>query len=334
MRRDNNANEHPDKSTVSGHSPYAQVMLFAYAVCAVLTTALLWFDPNSGSFQDTSAIVFVATGLVSLVIGLLLIRSGSRPGRALRRSIIGFELLLIPLQAVLSVLSLVIWVGLVLSIVILALMRPTFPKLSRPWRKLFLTLHVGLAVSWLGVSMAMVVLSVTGLLTEDPELRHNAYAFMHIFDLAIVIPLVVVSIVTGLVVSLGTHWGLIKNWWVLTKFAIALSIPIFAGVKENFWVRELAEKTAADPGADLGGVDLKLAVCMVAFCAALWTATVLSIYKPWGRTRWGERQRANDIATAKAARTEDRVTSPKTTAPSQRGATGAGRFIGSGEDAG
>ena len=147
-------------------------------------------------------------------------------------------------------------------------------------------------------------------------MRHNAYAIMHIFDLAIVIPLVLLSILTGLVVSLGTHWGLIKNWWVLTKVAIALSSPIFAGVKENFWVRGLAEKTATNPTADLGGVDLKLAVCIVAFCAALWSATALSIYKPWGRTPWGERQLGRDRALARGAR----PASARTSASLWRGA--------------
>jgi len=64
----------------------------------------------------------------------------------------------------------------------------------------------------------------------------------------------------------------------------------------------LAEKTVANRSADLGGVDLKLAVCIGVFCAALWTATILSIYKPWGRTPWGERQLEEDRAVVEAAR--------------------------------
>ena len=82
--------------------------------------------------------------------------------------------------------------------------------------------------------MAMVVLSVTGLVTDDAALREHAYAFMHIFDLAIVIPLVLLSIITGLVVSMGTHWGLVKNWWVLAKFVGALGVLGFASLKEIF----------------------------------------------------------------------------------------------------
>jgi hypothetical protein len=166
----------------------------------------------------------------------------------------------------------------------------SFPKLSPTLRKLFLTLHVGFSVSWLGVSGAMLVLSLVGLLTADVELRHAAYALMHIFDLALVIPLVLLSISSGLIVALGTPWGLFQYWWVVSKLLISLGIVGFASVQENFWVRGLAEQTAQNRSAELGSVALYLVVCMGVFLAALWVATILSIYKPWGRTRWGEAQ--------------------------------------------
>jgi len=279
-----------------------RALLVGYAGFAFLAaTFFLWSEPYTGVYQYASVAFYVAAAAISLLVGLLLARGSG----GLRRSVIGFEILLVPLQLATSVRSNIPLIGVVLSIAILVLLRPAFPKLSKQSRKFFLTLHVGLAVSWLGAATAMAVLSVTGLLTEDLGLRHHAYAIMHIFDLALVIPLVLLSILTGLVVSLGTHWGLIKNWWVLTKFVIALGIVTMASVKENFWVRGLAEKTATNPAADLGSVDLKLAICMVAFCTALWSATVLSIYKPWGRTPWSERQLEKDRAVAKGARPPD-----------------------------
>lgn len=113
---------------------------------------------------------------------------------------------------------------------------------------------------------------------------------MHLFDLTIVIPLVLLSIVTGLVVSFGTHWGLVRHWWILAKFALAVGIVTVASVWENYWVRGLVAKTAADRGAVLDGIDMRLAVCMVGFSVALWIATILSVYKPWGRTPWGQRR--------------------------------------------
>lgn len=49
---------------------------------------------------------------------------------------------------------------------------------------------------------------------------------------------------------------------------------------------ELAARTQ-DPAAQPGALGVALAVCMVCFAALLWTATTLSVVKPWGRTRWG-----------------------------------------------
>jgi hypothetical protein len=38
-------------------------------------------------------------------------------------------------------------------------------------------------------------------------LRHEVYRIMHIFDLVLVIPIVLLSLLSGLVVSLFTKWG-------------------------------------------------------------------------------------------------------------------------------
>lgn len=279
------------------HPCVARALLFGYTGFAILAAIYLGSGPHRGFSRAAGVAFFLVASLVSLTLGLLVSR-----GDGLRRVIIGFESLLVPLQVALSVLSDVALIGALLSIAVLALLRPTFPKLSPRLRKFFLTLHVGTSVGWLGASMGMVVLSVTGLVTRNPELRHHAYAFMHIFDLTIVIPLVVLSIVTGLVVSFGTPWGLIRYWWVLVKFVLALGIVAFAGVRENFWVRGLVARTAEDRGADLGGVDFWLTVCMVAFCVALWTATTLSIYKPWGKTKWGRSSPARSLTAHQVGR--------------------------------
>lgn len=165
-----------------------------------------------------------------------------------------------------------------------------FPKLSPAPRKLWLTLHVGFSAGWLGMSAAMTVLSLLGMLTTDVDLQRAVYFIMHLFDLALIIPLVLLSILTGLMVSLGTPWGLFQYWWVVIKLLIAVSIVGFAAAQENFWVRELAEQTAQNRATDGGPVALNLVICMIVFFIALWIATILSIYKPWGRTRWGEVQ--------------------------------------------
>lgn len=174
----------------------------------------------------------------------------------------------------------------------------TFLKLSPALRKFWLTLHVGFSVSWLGMSAAMTGLSLIGLLTHDLELRRAAYAIMHLFDLTLIIPLVLLSLITGLIVALGTPWGLFHYWWVVVKLVISLGIVGFAAAQENFWVRGLAEQTARQPASQVDALARALVICMVSFFVALWIATILSIYKPWGRTAWGERQHTKRKAKA------------------------------------
>lgn len=179
--------------------------------------------------------------------------------------------------------------GLAASTAVLVALRPVFPQLKPPARRVWLTLHVGFSVSWLGACTAMLLLSLVGATTTDLALRRHAYEFMHLFDLAMVIPLVLLSIVTGVVVSLAGKWGLLKHWWVLIKLLISLGIVAVAAAWENFLVRGLVEATAAAQTANAAGPDWRLAACMAAFTALLWTATALSVFKPWGRTRWGRR---------------------------------------------
>ena len=260
------------------------LLLFIYSGYAFLTAGMFWLTPGRGTFLTIDTIFQCVTGIVSLVTSLLLLRK-----KTVRKYLIVFESILIPLQFGLSIPSSLLLIGMVLSIVVLILLKPVFPIMAKRTRRLFLTLHVGFSVAWLGAAVAMLILGLSGLITKDPDLRHYAYAFMHIFDLAFVIPFVFLSLLTSLFNTLGTPWGLTKYWWVLVKLVIALSIVGFAGAKENFWVRGLAEKTegylAINPNA-----DLYLVIFFSLGIIGLWIATILSIYTPWGRTPWAQRE--------------------------------------------
>ncbi len=99
-------------------------------------------------------------------------------------------------------------------------------RMSRRYRKLILTLHVGTSVGWLGAAIAMTVLLVTALLTQNPDLRHSAFTFMHIYDLAIMIPLGYLALLSGVLLSARTNWGLLKHWWIVTKLVLTVAVLV------------------------------------------------------------------------------------------------------------
>lgn len=221
----------------------------------------------------------------SLAAGLSVLLALRAPERG-RQITIVLHLAMAPLQFVFSIPVGIALLGIPLSLTILALSRPRFPRMAPRTRKVWLVLHVGFSVGWLGVALTMTVLAIIGTSAASATMRHGAYEVLHVIDLAAAIPSMFLSIITGLVVSLGTRWGLVRYWWVIVKFAISVSIPLVAGTVESALADELVLRTA-EPVGEPGRTGIALTACLAAFTVALWTATILSLVKPWGRTRWG-----------------------------------------------
>ncbi len=253
-----------------------RIPLFLYAVYALPAGWLL--GRGSGLIAGAGVVITLTAAVASLLAAV----------RRSRRPAIALHAVLVPVQFVLSVPSNVPLAGLLLSAAVLVAARPHFPQLRRSIRRLLLTIHVGTSVSWLGLATAMTALAVIGLVTGDAALRHAVYQIMHLFDLTIVIPVVALAITSGLLVSLGTPWGLIRHWWVLNKFTLSVAIPMVAGV-QHLWIADLIARGAADPGAAPGGLGVRLLWCFLAYDVTLWTATALSVHKPGGRTPWSRR---------------------------------------------
>ncbi|GAA2593728.1 hypothetical protein GCM10010399_25390 [Dactylosporangium fulvum] len=271
----------------------ARMLQWAFAAFAALNVGLLLNGSDATVFRLMAIVGYGAGAVLSVVAALRWHAFG-------RRLAIGLHLALAPLQFVFSIAESIALVGIPLSLTILARCKPRFPLMSPRTRRVWLTLHVGFSVGWLGVALTMTALAVTGWAADSHAVRRGAYEVLHVVDLAVAIPSMALSIVTGLVVSLGTKWGLVRYRWVLTKFAISVSIPLVAGTVENALADELALRTV-DPAGRPGATGIALAACLGSFTVALWTATVLSVVKPWGRTRWGQRVSSSRAAPAPAA---------------------------------
>ncbi len=63
----------------------------------------------------------------------------------------------------------------------------------------------------------MLVLGSAALRSEDAGFRVVVYEIMQLFDEAVNIPLFSSMLITGLVMSLRTKWGLFRHWWGRTR---------------------------------------------------------------------------------------------------------------------
>jgi hypothetical protein len=156
-------------------------------------------------------------------------------------------------------------------------------------RRLTLTAHVTASVGWLGAVACFLGLAVVGLTSQDAQTVRGAYLVMAPAAWYVLVPLALASLLTGLIQSLGTTWGLFRHYWVLFKLLINLmATVVLLTYMETFRVMA---GVAADPRADLGVVRNASPLLHAALALLLLLlATVLAVYKPRGMTPHGQRK--------------------------------------------
>jgi hypothetical protein len=155
-------------------------------------------------------------------------------------------------------------------------------------RKFALATHLTFSVGWIGAVVAYLALGVAAVTSQDAQTVHGAWIAMELTGWYVIVPLAIASLLTGLVMALGTRWGLFRHYWVL--FALVLTILAtvvlllhMPDVSLLADVAREAEGAGLDgPGGDLLHPGLGLAVLLV--------IQVLNVYKPPGMTRYGQRK--------------------------------------------
>ncbi len=152
-------------------------------------------------------------------------------------------------------------------------------------QKLALTAHVTSSVGWIGTVAGFLVLAIAGITSKDAQTVRAAYLAMDLIAWFVIMPLAFASLITGLIQSLGTTWGVFRHYWVVAKLGLTVFATIIRLVKMEP-ISYLAG--AAGSGTLVHGALRAVRVQMVVHAAGgmlvLLVATVLSVFKPWGMT--------------------------------------------------
>jgi hypothetical protein len=166
------------------------------------------------------------------------------------------------------------------------------PGRYRPWRlgartrKGVLVVHIVSAGAWIGIDVVMGVVIFTALLAEDENTRALCYRALELFAVWPPFTTGLVCLASGVVLSLGTKWGLVRYWWVAIKLVLNILLTTLVLVALRPGVIEAAEqgrRFATGEPASLAVGDLIFPP--IVSPTALLIAFVLAVFKPWGRIR-------------------------------------------------
>jgi hypothetical protein len=179
--------------------------------------------------------------------------------------------------------------------------------MTRAVRKLLLTTHVTLSVSWLGAVATFLVLSIAGMVSQNAETVRGAYLAMDLIGLSVMVPLSFASLATGLIQALVSQWGLLRHYWILTKLTLTVLATALLLLHQYSAVGAAAKRVlgaAAGTLPSAGRLGIQLVVDATLAIFALLTATTLAVYKPRGLTMYGRREQEERSRSSSLPRTD------------------------------
>ena len=149
-------------------------------------------------------------------------------------------------------------------------------------RKAALALHICSSVGWIGAAFAYLGLAVAAQVSQQASTVYSAWMGMELIGWVIIVPLGCLAFLTGLLMSLGTSWGLVRHYWVLIALVLTtlalgvllLHMPTVTQTAEL--ARTLTEAEAVTLGGDIVHPAVGIGILVV--------VTVLNIFKPRGQT--------------------------------------------------
>lgn len=155
-------------------------------------------------------------------------------------------------------------------------------------RRLALAAHLTSSVGWIGAVLVYLALGVAATTSSDAATIRGAWVAMEVAGWFVIVPLAVGSLITGVVMALGTTWGLFRHYWVvlalvLTTFSTVVLVLHMPDVSATADIARVAGELEL---RTLGGDLFHPAVGLVVLLATL----VLNVYKPPGLTRYGWRR--------------------------------------------
>ena len=147
-------------------------------------------------------------------------------------------------------------------------------KLSMNQKKWLLLAHLIFSSIMLGGAVIFLVLSIVAATSTDASVISACYQAMHALSKTSVRASTIGTIVTGVLLSVWTHWGLFRYYWVIAKEVLTLVAIVVGPIGMYMW-------TLPAGAEDLGALWIGIILQVISLAAIFG----LSVLKPWGKRK-------------------------------------------------
>ncbi len=163
--------------------------------------------------------------------------------------------------------------------------------------KLNLTAHITFSAGWIGAIVSFLGLAIAGLIGQDPQLVRSMYIGMELVAWFVIIPFCISSLLTGIIQSVTTPWGLFRHYWILIKLILTVvaTFLLMLHMQPVAHMASVASQRSFDTG-ELQGLRIQLIADASVAIFVLLIAMALSVYKPFGRIQFDASQKVISAA--------------------------------------
>lgn len=178
----------------------------------------------------------------------------------------------------------------VVLVVILTIIGKYLPKkLSIRQKNCWLIAHIMFVIVYFsGLFGTLLLANVATTIITDRELIYAAHLFSKYCDWFLIIPGAFGSLITGTWLSIRTHWGLTKYYWVIAKILGNIGAILFGSTLMRIWFDQTVDFSSIDQMIPLQNPAYlhsreMLIIGTIISLSILFFLVVISYFKPWGK---------------------------------------------------
>ncbi|TDF90111.1 hypothetical protein [Paenibacillus piri] len=163
-------------------------------------------------------------------------------------------------------------------------------KLNLKQKNILVALHVISVAAWFGATLCMLLLLFYVKKAQNGEQLYYFLESMHVLDDNLIKYPALTTLLTGILLSLWTQWGLVKYYWIVIKLVLTIVTILIGIFFINDWFSFLLAAAKERGYAAMQSQDFQSTWQANVWAAVFNTAAygfmvVITYFKPFGKIR-------------------------------------------------